>query len=99
LLGAADAAALCWLDPPPAAPLAQARDLLRQLEAIDGASRITPHGRALAAAAAHPRLAHMLVKSRGLEAPRLASDLAAILSERDILRSTAGRAMSICACA
>jgi len=32
----------------------------------------------------------MLVKSRDLKAPRLASDLAAILSERDILRSTAG---------
>jgi ATP-dependent helicase HrpB len=88
--GAADAAALCWLDPPPAAPLAQARDLLRQLDAIDGAGRVTPHGRALAAAGAHPRLAHMLVKSRDLEAPRLASELAAILSERDILRSTAG---------
>jgi len=88
--GAADAAALCWLDPPPAAPLAQARDLLEQLDAIDGAARITPHGRALAAAGAHPRLAHMLVSSRALEAPRLASDLAAILSERDILRSTAG---------
>jgi ATP-dependent helicase HrpB len=88
--GAADAAALCWLDPPPAAPLAQARDLLRQLDAIDAAARITAHGRALAAAGTHPRLAHMLVKSRGLQAPRLASDLAAILSERDILRSSAG---------
>jgi ATP-dependent helicase HrpB len=88
--GAADAAALCWLDPPPAAPLAQARDLLRQLDAIDGTARITAHGRALAAAGTHPRLAHMLVKSRGLQAPRLASDLAAILSERDILRSSAG---------
>jgi ATP-dependent helicase HrpB len=88
--GAADAAALCWLDPPPAAPLAQARDLLRQLEAVDDAARITAHGRALAAAGTHPRLAHMLVKSRGMKAPRLASDLAAILSERDILRSAAG---------
>src|SRR5579859_3767294 len=88
--GAADAAALCWLDPPPAAPLAQARDLLQRLDAIDPAARITAHGRALASAGTHPRLAHMLVKSRGLEAPRLASDLAAILSERDILRAAAG---------
>jgi ATP-dependent helicase HrpB len=88
--GATDAATLSWLDPPPAAPLAQARDLLRQLDAIDAAARITPHGRTLATVGTHPRLAHMLVKSRGLDAPRLASDLAAILGERDILRAAAG---------
>ena len=88
--GAADAAALRWIDPPPAAPLAQARDLLRQLDAIDAQGRITPHGRALARVGAHPRLAHMLLKSRDLAAPRLASDLAAILGERDILRAGPG---------
>jgi ATP-dependent helicase HrpB len=87
--GAADAATLSWLNPPPAAPLAQARDLLRQLDAIDAAARITPHGRALARLGAHPRLAHMLVKARELGSPRLACDLAAILSERDILRTSA----------
>src|SRR5208282_2720405 len=87
--GAVDAATLSWLDPPPAAPLAQARDLLRQLDAIDAAARITSHGRALARLGAHPRLAHMLVKARELGAPRLACDLAAILSERDILRTSA----------
>jgi ATP-dependent helicase HrpB len=88
--GAVDAAALSWLDPPPAAPLAQARDLLRGLEAIDSAARITPHGRTLARLGTHPRLAHMLVKAGELGAPRLACDLAAILSERDILRAVAG---------
>jgi ATP-dependent helicase HrpB len=88
--GAVDAASLSWLDPPPAAPLAQARDLLRQLEAIDSAARVTPHGRMLANLGTHPRLAHMLVKAREFGAPRLACDLAAILSERDILRASAG---------
>ena len=88
--GARDAARLCWLDPPPAAPLAQARDLLRQLEAIDGAAQITAHGRALARAGVHPRLAHMLVKARDWGAPRLACDLAAVLSERDVLRAEPG---------
>jgi ATP-dependent helicase HrpB len=88
--GAADAGRLRWLDPPPAAPLAQARDLLHELEAIDGAGRVTPHGRALASMGAHPRLAHMLLKGRDLKAQRLACDLAAILSERDILRAPAG---------
>ncbi len=88
--GAVDAASLSWLDPPPAAPLAQARDLLRQLEAIDSAGRVTPHGRMLAKLGMHPRLAHMLVKAREHGAPRLACDLAAILSERDILRGGPG---------
>jgi ATP-dependent helicase HrpB len=88
--GALDAASLSWLDPPPAAPLAQARDLLRQLEAIDTAARVTAHGRALAKLGLHPRLAHMLVKAREFGAPRLASDLAAILGERDILRASPG---------
>jgi len=88
--GAQDAARLRWLDPPPAAPLDQARDLLRRLEAIDGAARITAHGRALARAGMHPRLAHMLVKSRDWGALRLACDLAAVLSERDMLRSAPG---------
>ncbi len=88
--GANDAARLRWLDPPPAASLAQARDLLRQLEAIDDSFRITQHGRALAMAGAHPRLAHMLVKAREMGAARLACDIAALLSERDVLRAAPG---------
>jgi ATP-dependent helicase HrpB len=85
--GAVDATSLAWLDPPPAAPLAQARDLLLNLEAVDAGARVTEHGRALQKLGMHPRLAHMLVKARELGAARLACDLAAILSERDILRA------------
>jgi ATP-dependent helicase HrpB len=88
--GAADANNLAWLDPPPPAPLAQARELLQQLEAIDAATRVTAHGRALEKLGMHPRLAHMLVKARELGAERLACDLAAVLSERDILRAAVG---------
>jgi ATP-dependent helicase HrpB len=85
-----DAGDLSWIDAPPAAPLAQARDLLGQLGAIDSAGRVTAHGRELAGLGVHPRLGHMLVKSRDLGAPRLACDLAAILSERDVLRAAPG---------
>ncbi len=81
---------LAWIDTPPEAPLAQARDLLTQLGALDSARRVTSHGRELAALGMHPRLAHMLLKSRTLGAPRLACDLAAILSERDVLRAAPG---------
>jgi ATP-dependent helicase HrpB len=88
--GTVDASRLSWLDPPPAAPLAQARDLLRQLEAIDSAVRVTTHGRMLAKLGTHPRLAHMLIKASEHGAARLASDLAAVLSERDILRADIG---------
>jgi ATP-dependent helicase HrpB len=88
--GTADADSLAWLDPPPAAPLAQARELLQQLEAIDAAGRITAHSRILAKLGMHPRLAHMRIKAQELGAERLACDLAAILSERDILRANVG---------
>jgi ATP-dependent helicase HrpB len=88
--GTTDAASLAWLDPPPAAPLAQARELLQQLEAIDAVKRVTAHGRILNKLGMHPRLAHMRIKAQDLGAERLACDLAAILSERDILRASAG---------
>jgi ATP-dependent helicase HrpB len=88
--GAADATSLAWLDPPPAAPLAQARDLLLKLEAIDAGTRVTKHGRVLQKLGMHPRLAHMLIEAQQLGAARLACDLAAILSERDILRAGVG---------
>jgi ATP-dependent helicase HrpB len=88
--GTVDAQSLSWLDAPPAAPLAQARDLLRRLEAIDAAERITAHGRRLARVGAHPRLAHMLIAAREFGAARLACELAAILAERDVLRAERG---------
>jgi ATP-dependent helicase HrpB len=78
---------LRWLDPPPAATLAGARDLLTRLGALDAGGRITRHGRAMQALAAHPRLAHMLLRAREHGAPAAAARLAALLSERDLLRS------------
>jgi ATP-dependent helicase HrpB len=84
--GATDAAALRWLDAPPPAQLASARDLLQRLGALDSAGRVTPHGRAMAALPAHPRLAHMLLRAREWGAASLAADLAALLGERDLLR-------------
>ncbi len=48
--------------------------------------RITPHGRAMHQLAAHPRLAHMLLMAREHGAPAAAAKLAALLSERDLLR-------------
>ena len=83
--GVRDAGQLAWLDPPPAGALAQARRLLTTLGALDQDGAITPAGRALAALPLHPRLAHMVLcgDERGLGG--IACDLAALLSERDIL--------------
>jgi len=83
--GVRDATQLQWMDPPPAATLSQARDLLQQLEAIDAQGRITDMGRAMANTGVHPRLAHLLVRTRGTADAWLASRLAALLSERDLL--------------
>jgi ATP-dependent helicase HrpB len=84
--GNAEAGRLAWLDPPPAPMLAQARELLQRLEAIDARSLITPLGREMASLPLHPRLAHMLLAARGRGAVPLAAELAALLSERDLLR-------------
>ena len=87
--GVQDAATLRWLDAPPAALLASARDLLRRLEALDDDGRISAHGRAMARQALHPRLGHMLLRAAELGQTPLAAQLAALLSERDLLRGGA----------
>jgi ATP-dependent helicase HrpB len=88
--GCSDPAALTWIDPPPVAPLAQARDLLARLEAVDPGGRVTTLGRDMAALGLHPRLAHMVLRGRDLGLEQLACWIAALLSERDPLRAGAG---------
>lgn len=85
--GIADPASLRWLDPPPSATFAQARDLLRSLDAISADGRVTAHGRALARMATHPRLAHMIVRGGELGLQATALEIAAVLGERDLLRT------------
>jgi len=85
LWGVADPAKLAWLDPPPTGAFAQATQLLQDLEALDLQGRITDTGRQMAALPLHPRLAHMLIASKALNAFEQACDLAALLSERDVM--------------
>jgi ATP-dependent helicase HrpB len=79
--GVSDPHALAFLDPPPAAAWAEAVALLRQLEALDAAGRITAEGRALAKLPLPPRLAHMVhaAEDRGM-----AAELAVLLTERGL---------------
>jgi ATP-dependent helicase HrpB len=87
LWGTRDVTDLQWMDVPPTAMLAQARALLQRLEAVDAEGGITLIGREMAETGLHPRLAHMLVRARGTADESLAARLAALLSERDLLRS------------
>ena len=80
LWGDPEGTALPFLTPPPEGALTEARGLLEELGALDG-GLISEHGRALARMPLHPRLGHML-HSGGAKA----AELAALLSERDILR-------------
>jgi len=89
--GVAETTSLAFLDAPPAAHLDQARSLLGQLGAIDAAGRITPHGRRMHELGAHPRLSHMLIAADALGQGALGCDLAAVLSERDLLRGPEAR--------
>jgi ATP-dependent helicase HrpB len=88
--GTANPAELSWLTPPPPGAVAQAKELLTGLGALNAEGQITPHGTQMAELPLHPRLAHMLLKAMPLQLGNLACELAALLSERDILRGPSG---------
>ena len=88
--GVRDPSDLRWLDPPPAAAFAEARSLLAQLGALDTSGLPTRHGAAMARLALHPRLSHMVMKATELGDRETACEIAALLTERDPLRRTAG---------
>ena len=82
----AEPSALAFLDAPPAGTMAAARGLLRDLDALDEAGRITETGRRMARLGTHPRLARMMLAAEGSAEKALAAELAALLEERDPLR-------------
>jgi len=88
--GVTEPAALKWLDVPPSGAWAAARGLLRGLGALDGEGRVTGHGRALARLPLHPRLAHMVAVGVERGQGGLAADIAALLSERDLMQGGPG---------
>ena len=87
LWGAPVGEGLQFLDPPPPHHLAQARALLHTLGALDTAGALTTHGKEMTALPVHPRLAHMILRSKEIGLGALACDVAALLEERDILGS------------
>ncbi|TPG45877.1 ATP-dependent helicase HrpB [Rhodanobacter glycinis] len=83
-------AAMRWLEPPPAGALAQARELLIRLAALDADGRITALGRRMLELGASPRLAAAALRAP-IELRALIADLLALMEARSPLRGEQAR--------
>ncbi|HWE03428.1 MAG TPA: ATP-dependent helicase HrpB [Tepidisphaeraceae bacterium] len=89
--GKTDLRAFGWFEPPPEETLLAAERLLAMLGALgdehDG--RITPIGRRLLSLPIHPRLGRLMIAASEQGLLREGATIAALLSEKDILRPSA----------
>ena len=83
---------LSWMDTPPITAVHHAGTLLMQLGALDENGRITAYGEAMSSYGLHPRLAHMMIKSKEMGLSYEASLLAVLVSEKDIYNNNYGSA-------
>ena len=90
--GIEDTKDLSWITPPPAGAVSQAKEILRQLGALND-NKITPRGKEMLRLPTHPRIAHMLLEASAFDLFQgsqqnsnsflaLATDIAATLEER-----------------
>jgi len=89
LWGVTNIEKLQWPTLPPKSHIAQAKHTLNQLGALKN-DKLTKHGRLMAKLPCHPRIAHMLIKAQELGNLSLATDIAAILEERDPMPKETG---------
>ena len=89
-LAAWGSSALPWLDAPPPGALAQGRELLMNLGALDADGRITALGRRMLALGATPRLGAAALRASEPLRPLIA-DLLALMEARSPLRGEQGR--------
>jgi ATP-dependent helicase HrpB len=94
--GETDAQRLTWLDAPAPAQLRRAASLLQQLGALDRDGRATRLGERMVRLPLEPRLARLLLAAEKEGKAGLACDLAALLSERDLLLP--GAALTVTEC-
>jgi len=83
-------AELPWLDPPPSGALAQARELLSNLGALDSHQRITTLGRQMLELGATPRLGAAALRAP-VELRALIADLLALMEARSPMRGEQAR--------
>ncbi|WP_168648477.1 ATP-dependent helicase HrpB [Dyella sp. SG609] len=86
----AESGSLPWLDAPPSGALAQARELLIALGALDASTRITSLGRRMLELGAAPRLAAAAMRAPP-ELHALVADLLALMEARSPLRGEQAR--------
>ncbi|MCS6912338.1 MAG: ATP-dependent helicase HrpB, partial [Myxococcota bacterium] len=72
------------LDPPPAAAIEAAEELLRVLGALDGRGELTPRGTQMAALPVHPRQARLFLEGQARGVGAEAAAVAALIGERDL---------------
>ncbi|MCC6837431.1 MAG: ATP-dependent helicase HrpB, partial [Bacteroidia bacterium] len=86
---------LLWLNIPPQGNVAQAKELLQQLGALQN-NAITARGKEMLQMPTHPRIAHLLIEAKHwqekskINYTALAADVAALLEERDPLQRESG---------
>ncbi|WP_420407663.1 ATP-dependent helicase HrpB [Hoeflea sp.] len=80
--GVADPRSLRFIDPPPGPSIEEARNLLRELDALGEDGRLTGRGDRMRALALPPRLAAMVVAGRETGSGRAAAELAVLLTEQ-----------------
>ena len=80
---------LAWLNNPPQASVNRANELLTQLGALDE-GKITARGLELLKLPTHPRIAHLLLEGKNFGLSALATDIAALLEEKDPLPKESG---------
>ncbi|MFY0605249.1 MAG: ATP-dependent helicase HrpB [Cyclobacteriaceae bacterium] len=73
---------LTWLSPPSKGAVSSAKSLLEELGALKNGT-ITEHGKKIHQLPCHPRIAHMLLEAEDMDQLPLATDIAALLEERD----------------
>lgn len=80
---------MVWLSLPPKNHVSQAKETLHHLNVLEK-NKITDHGKAIHQLPCHPRIAHMLLMAQELNQVALATDIAAIVEEKDPLGKDAG---------
>lgn len=86
---------LTWITSPPTGSVNQAKELLQQLDAIDEQSVITNRGKEMLRLPTHPRIAHLLLTPIKKNEIALATDVAALLEERDPLAKESGADLAL----